>query len=227
MFNDRIPYNSTILSKVVRHNVGVVEKALSIFKELDLIDILDNGSIYLTDIQNFIGQSSSEGDRKRSYRNSIENEKLQMLESNRTKVKTNGGQMSDKYPLDIDIEIDIEKEKELDLELNIGLEKDNQIAFDIITFLNQRTNSRFNTTNEKTIKLIKSRLKEGFNRDDFKNVINKKATEWIGTDYAKYLRPETLFGNKFESYLNQITTIKNNPINTLQDLYKKYQEDEQ
>jgi predicted phage replisome organizer len=59
MFNDRIPYNSTILAQVVRHNVGVVEKALKIFKELDLIEIMDNGAIYILDIQNFIGHSSS------------------------------------------------------------------------------------------------------------------------------------------------------------------------
>ena len=41
------------------------------------------------------------------------------------------------------------------------------------------------------------------NIDDFKTVIDKKADDWIGTDMEKYLRPETLFGTKFESYLNQ------------------------
>lgn len=54
--NDRIPYNPTILAQVTRHNVGVVEKALNIFQELDLIEIMDNGAIYMLDIQNFIGE---------------------------------------------------------------------------------------------------------------------------------------------------------------------------
>lgn len=76
MFNNTIPYNSTILSQVVRHNVGVVEKALSIFKNLGLVDILDNGAIYMLDIQNYIGQSSSEADRQRDYQKRIKSDKL-------------------------------------------------------------------------------------------------------------------------------------------------------
>lgn len=58
MFNERIPYNPTILAQVTRHKVGVVEKALSIFKELDLVEMLDNGAIFMTDIQNYIGKST-------------------------------------------------------------------------------------------------------------------------------------------------------------------------
>lgn len=75
MFNERIPYNSEILAKVTRHNVGVVEKALKIFVELGLVEILDNGAIYMADIQNFIGHSSTEADRKRVYRKKIDDEK--------------------------------------------------------------------------------------------------------------------------------------------------------
>ncbi len=82
MFNDRIPFNATMLAQVTRHNVGVIEKAMKIFRELGLIDILDNGAIYLLDIQNFIGRSSTEADRIRKYRNQIETEKgnVQMLQ---------------------------------------------------------------------------------------------------------------------------------------------------
>jgi uncharacterized phage protein (TIGR02220 family) len=47
---------------------------------------------------------------------------------------------------------------------------------------------------------------ESFTVDDCKKVIDAKKSEWEGTDYAKYLRPETLFGNKFEGYLNAIGT---------------------
>uniref|UniRef100_UPI00352BB554 phage replisome organizer N-terminal domain-containing protein n=1 Tax=Aerococcus urinaeequi TaxID=51665 RepID=UPI00352BB554 len=89
MFNDRIPYNSTILSQVTRHSVGDVEKAVNIFSELGLMEILENGAIYMLDIQNFIGESSTEGDRKRAYRRKIDQEKSMLL---------NEGQMSDKCP---------------------------------------------------------------------------------------------------------------------------------
>lgn len=75
MFNHRIPYNSTVLAQVTRHSIGDVEKALHIFKELDLIEILDNGAIYMLDIQNFIGSSSTEADRIRAYRKRIDEEK--------------------------------------------------------------------------------------------------------------------------------------------------------
>ncbi|MFR6258931.1 MAG: conserved phage C-terminal domain-containing protein, partial [Anaerovoracaceae bacterium] len=51
--------------------------------------------------------------------------------------------------------------------------------------------------------LIKARLSDGFSVEDFKLVIEKKYKEWQGTEFEKFLRPETLFGTKFESYLNQ------------------------
>lgn len=109
MFNDRIPYNSTILSQVTRHSVGDVEKAVNIFTELGLIEILENGAIYMLDIQNFIGESSTEGDRKRAYRRKIDQEKSMLL---------NEGQMSDKspdvHPPEIEIEKELDKDKEID-----------------------------------------------------------------------------------------------------------------
>lgn len=74
MFKGVIPYTPTVLAQVTRHQVGTVEKALKIFQDLKLIEVLDNGAIYMCDIQNFIGESSSEGDRKRAYRQRIKSE---------------------------------------------------------------------------------------------------------------------------------------------------------
>lgn len=76
MFKERIPYNPMILATLTRHSVGDVEKALKVFKELNLIEIMDNGAIYMLDIQNFIGKSTTEADRKRLYRAKIEDYKL-------------------------------------------------------------------------------------------------------------------------------------------------------
>ena len=109
MFNERIPYSPDVLATITRHQVGTIEKALKLFKELDLIEILDNGAIYMLDIQNLIGKSNTEADRKRAYRKRIEEEKAKLLSI---------GQMSGQCPLEIDIEIEKEKEIETDIEIN-------------------------------------------------------------------------------------------------------------
>lgn len=67
MFKNLIPYTPELLAQVVRHPVEVVEKALNTFQQLGLVEILDNGAIYMMDIQNFIGKSSTEADRRREY----------------------------------------------------------------------------------------------------------------------------------------------------------------
>ncbi|MGW7932879.1 conserved phage C-terminal domain-containing protein, partial [Staphylococcus xylosus] len=62
----------------------------------------------------------------------------------------------------------------------------------------------FRHTTQKTQTLIKARIKEGFTEKEFKQVIDNKVNEWKGyPKFEVYLRPETLFGTKFESYLNQ------------------------
>lgn len=75
---------------------------------------------------------------------------------------------------------------------------------EIIDYLNMRTGSQYRHTTKKTRELIRARWNEGFRLEDFKTVIDKKCVEWIGTEWEKFLRPETLFrAGKFESYLNQ------------------------
>lgn len=79
----------------------------------------------------------------------------------------------------------------------------NNIYSPVINYLNKKTNSNYRSTTKKTQKLIKARMNEGFKEKDFYTVIDKKVKEWQGTDWERYLRPETLFGDKFEGYLNQ------------------------
>ena len=81
---------------------------------------------------------------------------------------------------------------------------------EIISYLNEKTESMYKVSTKKTQSCIKARLTEGFTVDDFKTVIDKKCAEWIGDEkMEKYLRPETLFGTKFEGYLNAKTTGRN------------------
>ena len=72
-----------------------------------------------------------------------------------------------------------------------------------VSYLNSKAETKYRHSADKTQKLIRARLKDGFTLDDIKKVIDIKAEEWLKTDMSKYLRPETLFGSKFESYLNQ------------------------
>lgn len=74
---------------------------------------------------------------------------------------------------------------------------------DVIDYLNQQTGKNYKSTTKKNQTVIRARTDEGFSLDDFKRVIDNKVAEWKGTNMEKYLRPETLFGTKFEGYLNQ------------------------
>lgn len=78
----------------------------------------------------------------------------------------------------------------------------------IIEHLNLLCQTNYKASSKTTQKLIRDRWNEGFRVDDFKIVIRKKSNEWLNTEYASYLRPQTLFGTKFESYLNQLDKPK-------------------
>ena len=82
-------------------------------------------------------------------------------------------------------------------------EKDNSIYNSIIDYLNIKADTNYRASTKNTQALIRARIREGFAVEDFKKVIDSKTREWIGTDFEKYLRPATLFGGKFENYLNE------------------------
>jgi uncharacterized phage protein (TIGR02220 family) len=81
----------------------------------------------------------------------------------------------------------------------------------VVDYLNEKAGTSYRATTKKTKEVIHARLAEGFTVEDFKTVIDKKCSEWIGTEFEQYLRPATLFGTKFESYLNaKVVTKKQN-----------------
>jgi len=90
-----------------------------------------------------------------------------------------------------------EKEKEK--------EKENNVPYaPIVKYLNKKADRNYKSTTNKTKRLIQARWNEGFNLDDFKKVIDNKVHEWLDDEEMdQYLRPNTLFSNKFEGYLNQ------------------------
>ena len=94
------------------------------------------------------------------------------------------------------------------------------IVEQVLDYLNEKTNSNYKKTTKSTIQKINARIKEGFSLEDFKTVIDKKCDEWKGTALEQYLRPDTLFGTKFESYLNQ-NIIKKQKIETRYEKEKR------
>ena len=71
MFRGTIPYTPQVLAQILNVEVGTMKEALRLFKELKLIDVLDTGEIYMLDIQQLVGRSSTEADRQRKYQRAI------------------------------------------------------------------------------------------------------------------------------------------------------------
>ena len=133
--NERIPYNAEMLASVTGHQVGTIKQALSMFKELGLIEVLENGAIYMLDIQNFIGKGSTEADRQRLYDRRISEERKQ----NKLTQSRNLEEIFEKSTPEIEIDKELYKEKDIDIDTLSLCEQKSLIhdvwedAFDLIT----------------------------------------------------------------------------------------------
>ena len=115
----------------------------------------------------------------------VEKQGVENLRLEKQEVENNGQLNTDKSS----------KDKSINEQLNKDIKN-------IVAFLNEKAGTHYRADTESTKRHIKARLNEGFTVVDFYTVITKKVNEWKGTAMEKYLRPETLFGTKFESYLN-------------------------
>jgi uncharacterized phage protein (TIGR02220 family) len=123
------------------------------------------------------------------------------------------------YVLNIEIErgfIIIKKSKqENEVELTT---KNKSIVEYVLNMLNQTTGKNYKISNQSYRNAIVARINEGYNSDDFEKVIYIKSLEWIGTDNEKHLRPQTIFGNKMDGYLNQPIPKSNRNQNKLEKI---------
>lgn len=97
--NGVIPYSPEMIATVTRHQIGTVERALELFKKIGLIEILDDGTIYMLNIQNFIGTASTEADRQREYDRRISEEKKSVRNLGETYTITNSNKTISKQQL--------------------------------------------------------------------------------------------------------------------------------
>ena len=97
------------------------------------------------------------------------------------------------------------------------VEKSTNIPYrEIIDYLNSATGKKFRPSSEKSRRLIRARWKEGYQKDDFFKVIDNKVAKWLNDPkFSDFLRPETLFSTKFESYINESGTRNLNPAEEL------------
>jgi len=188
-FKGAIPYDIQMISTILRVNIDTVRTGIDLFSKLKLIDICDNGAMFMSDIQTLIGHGSTEAERKKIYREKINNAR---------------GTLSQDCPKICP--------PELELELELELKKNNILSGkpDLITpinYLNEKVGTSFNPKSKCNTNLIKARYNEGRTLEDFKTVIDRKVFEWKTDDkMVQYLRPSTLFrATNFENYLNQPT----------------------
>lgn len=105
-----------------------------------------------------------------------------------------------------EVDVDLDTKSNL-VSISLKQKHPPKLQREIIEYLNKCTNRKFNPKTASTVRAITARLNEGYSFKDFQRVIDIKVNEW-GSDpkMAKFIRPETLFSLKFDSYLNQEVT---------------------
>ena len=175
MLNERIPYNSQMIATITRHSVGDVEKALVLFKDLGLIEVLDSGAIYMLDIQKYIGKSSTEADRQREYQRKITCSKENRKESNKESTP------EIEIELEKDIEIDTKKKKksakaDSDGMINSFTENE-ELREALKAFLDMRKSINKPIQTEYAFKLALNRLKQLSDIDSIRIEIVNQSVE--------------------------------------------------
>lgn len=170
-----VPHNAETLAAAFRRKPATVQRALDVFEQFGMIEIVD-GVITIT---NWEKHQNIDGMDK-------------IREQNRERQKKWYDQKKTKQTTTPTLPTDPPKPDE-----------DADTAAAIVAYLNEKAGTNYRTTGAKTKSLIRARIAEGFTEDDFRTVIDHKCGEWLSDPKMRgFLRPETLFGTKFESYLN-------------------------
>ncbi|MCM6819902.1 conserved phage C-terminal domain-containing protein [Pediococcus pentosaceus] len=201
-------------ARTILRMVGASNDDLKLLIAKQFILSFDDGITVVKDwrIHNYI--------QKDRYHRTMYKEHLEELEVNDNGAYIKGKPMYTECIQDVskmDTQVRLGKDSNIYSSSNDEPHIDLKTFKEIISYLNEKAGTKYRASGSKTQRLIKARFNDGFNDEDFKKVINIKVAEWSGTDMAKYLRPETLFGTKFESYLNQ--KVKKSKTNKGGDSY--------
>ena len=216
-----------------------INMTVAYFTKCGLIQIDDDGHATLSQAKAMVESETNWAKYKREQRKNSQN--LPKLE-NVQKLETISNLCPTEKEIDkeLELELELKLDKEYIVEQNSPTEQSSEYIFpewldensikDLektknkelwipIVYLNQVANKRYKFV-DKTKKFLLARFNEGYTLEDFKQVIDVKTEEWKDNpEFFKYLRPETLFGSKFDSYLNQKPKIsKSKPDNNFPDL---------
>ena len=196
----RIAYTDKMLATIFRMKESTVTMALQTFEQFGMVEIVDG----VITIPNWNKHQTLDAYEKKKARDRLY--QAERRANQRALIAKSSEESSDSQKIQSSDVAISEEDKEED--------KDIDIYINIVEHLNQKAGTNYKHSTKKTKTCIHARLQEGFTIDDFKTVIDKKCAEWIGTEWEKFLRPETLFGTKFESYLNAKVSKKAESVNT-------------
>lgn len=203
--SENVPFTEEMLSAIFNRPLGVVRMALNTFKQFGMIEINDNHYISICNWekhQNVDAMNKIREDTRKRVAKHREKQKALALEASSNVTRNVTVTQSNEQERRSKKEEVRKKNKDI-LSGNPTVDE-SEIPFKLITdLLNQMSEKNYRHTTPKTQQLIRARWNEGFRFDDFKKVILAKCFEWRDNpDMNKFLRPETLFGTKFEGYLN-------------------------
>ena len=192
-----IPYTDQLLATEFDRPLATVQMALQVFKQFGMIDLYSN-ILHVSnweEYQNVDGLEKIREQNRIRKQNQRDREKQALLESHVTSRDSHA--------------TDIEEDKEIDKEDRVILSDKSDTEFDIddvIDYLNRKTGKSFRVNTQSYRSCIRARMREGFRKEDFFKVVDIKCAEW-GNDrkMQEYLRPQTLFGTKMDSYLQTAT----------------------
>lgn len=192
LMSNRIAYTDEMLASIFRRDVNTVRLALKAFEQFGMIEIIDN----VITIPNWGKHQTLDAYEKKKARD-------------RERIARKRAEQKALVAMSPDVSPDVAVSEEDKEEEQDKIRDKESIYTSVISYLNEKAGTKYRATTPKTQALIRAREREGFTLDDFKAVIDKKCAEWMGCDMEKYLRPETLFGPKFEGYLNEKGRGKN------------------
>lgn len=204
MLTENIPMNTEEMATIFNRPINTVRLALQTFQRYGMVEVegeairIKNWEVH----QNIDGMERAKQLTRERVRRHRERKKQDGLpvpnEENQSNVT-----VTSRNATDIDKELDIDKEKKENKKTMSSKLDHSALYQSIINYLNQKAGTSYRHTSKNTQALMKARLSEGFEEKDFYKVIDNKIVSWLNTDFEKYLRPSTLFGSKFEGYLNE------------------------
>ncbi|MFJ5965163.1 phage replisome organizer N-terminal domain-containing protein [Bacillus sp. NPDC093026] len=212
--SENVPYTDEMLAHIFGRPLGIVRMALDTFRKFGMIEINEQNYISICNWEKHQNLDALEKIREQNRLRKQKQRKKQRLPQPKNDMSRDVTiNVTPSHATDIDKELDKDKELKDILSRNSTADgPESDIPFKLIVdLLNKVTGKSFRHSSAATQRLIKARWNDGFRFEDFKTVILTKTHQWLNDDKMnRYLQPTTLFGTKFEGYLNEgVGVIKN------------------